>query len=157
MELEKANSYLQKTVELKSNIERSFLLLGERLKRIRDEKIYLPAYEAFWCFTEEQLKMSESTASRLISVYQKFILDWKVSPEKVIDIGGWNEAYLICKQAKNKDEAEELLEKYALMPPSEIRKEVASLKVGEHKHDWYELHIRQCRVCGLKEQIQNEK
>lgn len=156
MELEKANNYLEKTVELKSSIERSFLLLGERLKKIRDERLYLPSYEAFWCFTEEQLKMSESVASRLISVYQKFILDWKVSPEKVVEIGGWNEAYLISKHAKNKDEAEEMLEKYALMPPSEVRKDVASLKVGEHRHEWIEVRIRQCKACGLREKIYNE-
>ncbi|MDL5400733.1 hypothetical protein QSI00_24520, partial [Escherichia coli] len=80
----------------------SFLLLGERLKKIRDEKLYIPSFEAFWCFAEEEIKLSESTCSRLISVYEKFILEWNIDPADVVAIGGWNEAYLIGKIATTK-------------------------------------------------------
>ena len=155
--LEKNEIYLKKTKSLKDDLEHGFLLLAERLFKIRTERLFLPTYEAFWCYTEEELKLSESTCSRLINVFQRFILEWGVSPEKVISIGGWNEAYLISKVAKNKKEAEDMLDKYALMPPSEARKDMAELKAGEHCHNWQEIHIRQCTVCGCREKIYNDK
>ena len=154
---EKNEKYLEKTKELKETIERSFLYLGERLLKIRNERLFLPSYEAFWCYTEEELKLSESTCSRLINVFQRFILEWGVSPEKVISIGGWNEAYLISKVAKNKKEAEDMLDKYALMPPSEARKDMAELKAGEHKCKMFRVCFDQCEICGTRVKVFNDK
>lgn len=138
---------------LKDMIEKSFIVLAEKLKQIRDERLYAPIHESFWSFLQEDLKMSESQASRMITTYEKLILGMGFTPKEILEIGGWNEAYLIAKHAKNKKDAQLLMEKSALMPPTEFRKEIAEYKSGEHKHNWEEVHFRQCKICFIREKI----
>ncbi len=150
-------SYCEETKALKDNLEKGFLALGERLKRIRDEKLYMPVHENFWAFLQEDIKISESMASRLITVFEKLILGYGVSQETVIELGGWSEAYQVAKLAHSKKEAEELIDKLKLLPPSEQRKELADYKAGGVcQHEWNEIHIKQCKLCGLKEKVYDQ-
>lgn len=140
-------------IALKEMIEKSFILLAEKLKRIRDERLYEPAHEGFWQFLQEDLKMSESQASRMIITYEKLILGMGFTASRILEVGGWNEAYLIAKHARNKKEADELIDQASLMPPTEFRKVINDLKAGDkHSHNWIEVHLRQC-ACGAKEKI----
>ena len=56
--------FLRETLELRQSIEEGFLSLGERLKKIRDERMYEVDYESFDHFLSE-LKVSPGTASKL--------------------------------------------------------------------------------------------
>lgn len=147
---------IEECIALKEMIEQGFIVLAGRLKKIRDEKLYSPQHESFWMFLQEDLKMSDSQASKLITTYEILVVKYGMTERRVLDTGGWNEAYLIAKQAKNKDEADELIEKSSLMPPTEFRKVLADEKIGEHRHEWLEIHIRQCKKCNLREKIFKE-
>ena len=148
----------QKAIDLKDTIEKNFLTLGLLLKDIRDNRRY--SQEAFWCFCEEDMKFSESKASRLIKVIEVMLLGWKWNEERIIKIGGWDSAYLIASTAKDQKEGENMYEKGetadGFLPPSEYRKIVSEHKQGvECKHtDTYMLKI--CRKCGYKEKMYND-
>ena len=92
----------------------------------------------------------------MITTYEKLVIGMGFTSREILEIGGWNEAYLIAKHAKNKKDAQELMEKSALMPPTEFRKEMAEYRVGEHKHFWEEVHFRQCKICFIREKIFKE-
>jgi len=153
MNLQITNEWCKKAVVLKQNLEKNFIVLGGLLLKIRDEELYKPDWEAFWEFCEGEMKMSESQASRLITAYKKLILEYGFTDEFVVEAGGWNEAYTVAKLARDRNHALELLEKGKLMPPSDFRKELSLEKVGEHKHDFFIVNQRQCRICGLREKI----
>jgi len=142
----------QEAIALKDVIGEGILTLGKKLKDIRENRYYHPTHETFWQFCEEDMKMSDSKASRLISVYEFFILKHGISPTKVLELDSWDTAYKISLTAKSKDEAERLLD----LVPSELKKEMAGLKNGEHKHEWVETHVRQCKICQLREKIYND-
>lgn len=144
---------IEECIALKEMIEQGFIVLAGKLKKIRDEKLYSPQHESFWAFLQEDLKMSESQASKLITTYEVLVLKYGMTERRVLDTGGWNEAYLIAKQAKNKDEADDLIEKSSLMPPTEFRKVLADEKIGPHTHKWEIVNFRQCTKCGLREKI----
>ena len=133
------------------SIKRNFILMAEKLKKIRDERLYVSAgHEAFWMFCEEDCEMSESSASKLITTYEKLVLKFGISPSKLLK--SWNSAYMIASACDTKEKAEGLLEKN--LPPSELKKELAEMKGGDnHKHSWVEIHIRQCKTCNAREKI----
>jgi hypothetical protein len=141
----------EKAVALKNKLEIGFLELGKLLKQIRDEKLYMPEFEAFWMFTEEKLQITESTASKMIKVYVRCILEWDISPDTIVGVGGWNSAYEITCIASSKEQAVDLFEKREIMPPSEWKKEVADMKDGgECDHHWGKVDFYQCSKCNRK-------
>lgn len=149
-------TYCKETVLLKNKLEESFLELGERLYKIRNERLYeQEGYESFALFVWE-LKMSESSASKIISVYEKLILELGVEKEKVIAVGGYSIAYPIAQFVKTKDEAENWLDKGAVLTKKDIEEEIREVKKGIHTCDMYELHIKQCKICGKKEKVYEE-
>ncbi len=156
MNQELTTNYLQKTVDLKTTIEQSFLLLGERLKKIRDEGMFRPTYSFFYEWLEAEAKMKESMASRLISVYEKFIVNWGIDPTKVAEAGGWSDVYSIGTFAKTKEEAESWLERKKTLSSGDFRKEVTESKHGKCEHEWVEVHLNQCTKCGDREKIFHE-
>jgi hypothetical protein len=142
----------QKVVELNKKIQSTFLIMAEKMKAIRDGKLYIGGgHETFWQFCEEDLGMSESTASKLITSYEVLILKYKISHEKVLQ-NGWTNCYRIACASETKEQAEELLDKN--LPPSELTKELADKNGGgECRHEWKEIHLRQCSKCMSKEKI----
>jgi len=64
-------------IALKDEIEKNFLVLGKGLIAVRDERLYIPAWNSFPEYCEE-LKLSESKASKLISIYSKFVVAFDI-------------------------------------------------------------------------------
>lgn len=156
--LQKNLEYCEKTLTLKSALEEGFVALGERLGRIRDEELYKPQWSTFAEFLEE-MKLSEATASKMISIYQKFVIGFGIAPEKIALAGGWNPAYEISTFAQTKKEAVEWLEKSSTLTRQDLRKELQERKSGipmkECKHkDTYTIKI--CRDCGEREKINED-
>lgn len=149
----KNHEFLEGTKDLKNDIEKRFLLLGKRLKKIRDEQLYVPEYEKFYEWLEGEMKMSESTASRLITVYTVFIEKYEMDMEVVSQIG-WSDAYALSKSVKTKEEAEEWLEKGALLTSSDLRKELVEFRRGKPcDHTWEKIPYEQCTGCGERRRI----
>ncbi len=91
--------YCEETLALKEGLELGFLTLGERLLRIRDERLHAPQWEDFDEFVAE-LKMAPSTVSRLIGIYQKLVLEYKIAPAQIGKAGGWTVVAEVFVEAK---------------------------------------------------------
>jgi hypothetical protein len=148
--------YCEETIRLKENIEMSFLELGERLMRIRDERLYENNWEAFEDFLME-VKISNGTASKLINIYQRFVLEYKIPLKKLASAGGWSVVAECLPLIKSKDEALEWLEKAGFMTQTDIRREMKEAKTGimmkDCDHDWEYISFRTCSKCSLKERV----
>lgn len=159
--LELANyEYIEKTVALKNNIEKGFLELGERLKSIRDERMYEPQYDSFDDFIPE-LKMSHATVSKLINIYEKFVVQYRLSSTVLLEAGGWTVIAELLPIVKSKADAKKWIEKARLLHRNDLRIEIKEFRTGidqrtcKHTKDFYVLHI--CRICGFRETIKNVK
>ena len=149
--------YCQQTLTLKANIEHSFLALGERLKKIRDQRLYEPSWTSFYEYCEE-MKMNESTASRLIGIYEKFILEYHFEHQKLLEAGGWSVISECLPVIKSKNDAEEWLHKAKTLSRGDLRKELKEKKTGITetgcRHDYYMLRV--CRKCGEKTRVYDD-
>ena len=146
-------NYCLECIEWKEQLEAAFLVLGEKLMRIRDGHFYDESWETFEDYLKE-IKMQPSVASRLITVYKKFILEYEVEPKKIAVAGGWSNAYEIIGKSNSKEEAEEWLERFEYADSTKtvgkIKKELRTgVKQDECSHsEFYTLHV--CKKCGEK-------
>lgn len=151
-------SYLTDTIELKKTIEVSFLTLGERLSKIRHEKLWSDGYTSFEEFLEEA-KLSPATASKLINIYQRFFIEWKFPQEKLVEAGGWTVVATLLPVCKTREQAEDWLGRSHLLTRSDMEKEIKELKTGLPMKDCLHTNsyvIRVCRDCGNRERIYEE-
>lgn len=144
-------NYCLEVVALKKNIELAFLTLGERLSIIRDQELYHSNWESFNDYLDE-IKMSPSVASRLISVYQTMVLKYQIPVDLIANAGGWSNVYEITKVAQSKEEVERWLVESENRLPKDTKIALREAKSGimqdECQHDYYTLQI--CRRCGDK-------
>lgn len=150
--IKKNSQYCFETLALKRNIEMNFLELGKRLRKIREEELYKPNYEDFAEFCLE-IKLSGPTVSKLINIYDVFVLQYKVSPKVIASAGGWSVIAETLPFVNNKKDAENLLHKATVLTRSDLRRELIELKKGvpmaECKHE-NAYHISCCPDCGIR-------
>lgn len=152
--------FCQETLDLRQNIEVTFLELGRRLYKIRESRMFEPAYSSFNEFCLE-LKMSQSAISKLLNIYKKFILEYGFTKSQLMRAGGWAVVAETLPVIKNRKDAKEFIEKASTMPLQHVRREVRERKSGvdqrtcNHKDDAYVLRI--CRRCGDKEVLEDTK
>lgn len=150
-----AYSYLEQTKALKDKLEEGFLTLGERLFKIRTEELWKNGHDSFPLFLEE-MKMSEATASKLINIYRKFVVQYGFSEERLVAAGGWTQLAEILPYAKDKEAAERLVEKSITLTRKHLRDELSEERTGVSQAkclhaNSYTIHV--CRDCGFKERI----
>lgn len=149
------HEFLESTIALRDEIEQGFLVLGERLKKIRDEQLYEPEYTDFEEFVAE-LRVSRSTAYKLIGVYEKFILIGGLDPATVAK-QGWGNLCLFLGLIKNKADAQRIFDRISPLGRGDAAKELIEMKTGKPQADCKHLDtytISVCRECGIK--IRNE-
>lgn len=145
-------NFCLEVVELKKNIEVAYLLLGEKLGAIRDRQLYSPNWESFEDYLDE-IKINVSVASRLITVYNKFVVEYGLDTRLIAGAGGWSNAYEISRLASGKEEAQRMLEESSLMTPKDVKIRLREQKTGimqdscDHA-DTYTITV--CRKCGIK-------
>lgn len=148
-ELTNNREYCKETLELKKRLESSFLSLGERLMKIRDERLYEGDYDNFAAFCWEA-RLAESTASRLISVYQKFVQEYGLDIGKLSRIG-WSSLYALLPMATDKETAEELVEDASEMRRDDVTEKVRAAKYPNCKHkNTHTITLICCDDCGAK-------
>jgi len=159
-ELEKKNyDFCMETIALKSAIEGSFLELGKRLFTIREKEMYLPSYETFEEFSLE-LKMSRATVSKLVNIYQLFVLKFGIPETRLLQAGGWSNVAELLPVVNTKAQAIKWLEKAEALTRADLRIALTTKKTGidpadcEHDKDFFVLKI--CRTCGLKQSIKEK-
>ena len=152
----KALEFCEETLQLHLEAEGVFLSLAKRLKQIRDEKLFGTQWSSFGEFLNE-MKLTEAKASRLITVYEKFVLGWGIDTPKLLTAGGWTNLYELGRFAKTKEEALEWIERRATAMESHFRESLRIARKGleDCKHEeYYELRI--CSRCGHRERIFRE-
>jgi len=144
------HKFLQETVELKSTIEQSFLALAERLYKIRGERLWDGEYDTFDEFLTE-LDLSAATCSKLCSIYEHWILKAGVKVE-ALGKCAWSSLYEAIPLLE-KGNANELAEELKLLTRADAIEKVRETMKPCERHDWQDVHFRQCENCGKREKI----
>jgi hypothetical protein len=133
--------YCNDTLQLKTTIEKGFLMMGERLYKIRAEKLYSPQWSSFAEYLEEFGNMSQGTASKLINVYLRFVKEFEIDESKLLQAKGWTNLAKIAAISRTKEEAEEWVDKAIVLTARDLDREITEYTKGtdmikcEHKHD----------------------
>lgn len=149
--------YCEDTISQKHVLEMAWLDLCKRLKEIRDGEMFKGRWDSFEDFLNDpQMGMDKSTASRMITIHEKLILEYKVKPTVIANAGGWTKVAEVMPVINTKEDAEEWLSKCEHLSKADVRKEVKRVqsqidgKDCKHK-DTYQLVLKVCRYCGDKE------
>jgi len=144
-----------KTLELKDQIEGGFLELGQRLGRIKRSLMYEPHWSSWEEYLME-LGISNSMASRLINIYERFVVDWKIAPAKLVAAGGWTVVAKILPRVTDRQDALEWLSKAKTLSRTDLGRELAEEETGLQQSDCKHpdaFLLRCCPDCQLKEKI----
>ena len=151
------NNFCKSALLVKRDIEFSFLQLGEMLHRIKKESLF----EAGWSSWEEyemELKMSSATISKIMRIYEIFVLRYSFTPKLLAEAGGWSmvaEILPVISETTPRQRVEELLDNCINQSRTDVRRTIQEARSGiemkDCKHDFYT--IRVCRICGLREKI----
>jgi hypothetical protein len=152
---EKGYALCEKTRELKDDLEKGFLVLGKNLHKIKTEEMYLCQWLTWEDYLDD-MKLSQATASKLITIYEKFILEWKIDQQLLVDVGGWSNAYTLIPLLKGKGEEEikHSIKELSLLSRSSLDQRRLEAKTGIsqdtclHTGATYTLII--CKTCGKK-------
>lgn len=139
--------YLEETLFLKENLEKGFLHLGERLYRIKNERLWELDYGSYAEFLMEA-KISEATASKLVAIYSKFVLEYGMSYD-VLAPCSWSSLYTLLPLATSKEKAEELVDEAANLKRGDVEEKIRAEKHPDCRHD-DQYTITVCRGCGLR-------
>lgn len=156
MDLQKQSEFCKQTLELKQNIEVTFLEFGARLSYIKSNDLWKSQWES-WEYYLEEAKLSPATASKLINIYEKFVVEYQIQPKDIAIAGGWSSVSEVLPMVKDKVSALEWLNKVATLTRKDLRDEMLEKKTGipqsstEYDDDVYYLKI--WRVTGKKIQI----
>jgi hypothetical protein len=151
-------NYCHKALELKKDIEFSYLKLAEMLYNIQLEKLYEPQWSSWLEFCME-LRLSKATVSKLMGIYQIFILKYGFEREEVTVVG-WTLLAETLPHIKKKSDAIKWLRNASSLSREHLKKEVVeaktNVKMYECKHkDTYTIRI--CRDCKEKWQDEDKK
>lgn len=157
---EKNYSYCQETLRLEVDARKLYFELGERLYEIREKQLFLPAWDSWDIFCMEFSDMSQGSISKIISVYEKFVVQFGYTAEELVPAGGWTKLYEIGKQVNTRKEADKWIEEAKELTRSDLQKSLTEERTGvsqsdcKHKNT-YTVEI--CRDCGLRmEQHQHD-
>ena len=117
------HDYCLETVQLKHSLELHFLEMGKRLMEIRDNKLYKPYWDDFIDYLMEA-KIEKSRANRIINIYDKFVLQYKIEPKKLAAAGGWSVLSEVLPVVTDQESAEEWVSKASEHPQHELRAEI---------------------------------
>lgn len=123
------HDYCQETLRIKQSLELHFLELGKRLFEIREGKLFEPYWDSFTEYLME-MRLDATKASRLVNIYKTFVLKYEIEPQKLADAGGWSVLAEVLPMVKDKESADEWVEKATLHPQHELRDEIRESRDG---------------------------
>lgn len=155
-EIIKPLEFCAHTIAFKHFIETQWLDLAGQLKQIRDKELYLGRWDNFEDFLlDPTMGMDKGTASKMITIFEKFILEYKIKESKIAQVGGWSKVAEILPVVKDKKSAEEWLENAASLSKTDLRQQIKEERNPEsisckHKNT-YKVVMCCCRDCNNKE------
>lgn len=153
-EIIKPLEFCAHTIAFKHFIETQWLELAGQLKQIRDKELFKGRWESFEDFLgDPTMAMDKGTASKMINIYEKFILEYHIKESRIAQVGGWAKVAEILPVVKNKKSAEEWLDSAASLSKADLRKEIheerSGIQMSKCKHEDYYI-VKICRCCGDK-------
>lgn len=142
-------SYCQVAIGMKKDMEFTYLKLGEMLYNIREGNLFEPQWSSFGEYIME-LKISESTASKIINIYRLFELEYGFPREK-LSLVGWTALAETLPFIKSKADAKHWLEHATSLTRVDLKRELIEAKTGvmqrdcSHKNTYM---IQVCKDCG---------
>lgn len=154
-EITKYNDIHEKVIELKRNIETSFIKMGAYLKKIRDDKLY----EQKGCITFEEylgmpeLSLSRSTVYAIINVYETYFIksgQSDFSDNELIEIG-YTKLNRIS-QFKDEPDFDEWIYKAKTLSLTDLSLEIKDTKEIKEKEAIIIEEVKEvvCPKCGYK-------
>lgn len=142
--------YCNEALEIEKKLRKGFLVLAQYLYKIREGRFYEPQWSTFEEYMWEFKEISPATISKMISVYENYVVKFKFRPRKLEPIG-WNALYTMLPVIKSKASAQRWIGTALVLSRQDLFKEIKEKRTGvdmsECKHeDFYEIRI--CRTCG---------
>lgn len=150
--------YCNEALEIEKKLRKGFLILAQYLYKIREGKFYEPQWSSWEEYCWEFKEISPATISKMISVYESFVVKYKFRPRKLESIG-WNGLYIMLPLITSKKKAQHWLGLANTLSRSDLFKEIKEKKTGiqmvdcPHK-DCYIIKI--CRTCGDRQKQEQE-
>ena len=144
------HKYLSDTVALKETIETGFINLAERLYKIRQDRIWDGEYDNLEEFLLE-LDLSLPTCSKLCSIYENWVLKGGVKVEALAG-ANWTSLYEFIPLLE-KGNPKELVDELKLLTRADAIEKVRELKNPCSRHEWEDVHFRQCKKCFKREKV----
>jgi hypothetical protein len=143
-------NFLRDTIDLVKQIETRFLELAARLYNIKDKEMWKSSYESYQEFLDTA-KINPGHASILASIHKAYVVEGKMTVEKLAGIGYSNlyEALPLLE----KESVSKVVEKARLLTRSEIKDEVRDEKHGAHTHKPGTARWASCETCGKLFQV----
>jgi hypothetical protein len=154
MELDNFN-YCQQAIQIKKTTEANFLMLGQYLHNIREQQLYQGQWDSFPEYLED-MTLPEGTASKLINIYKKFVYEYGIANERLLETGGWTKLALLLPIVTDKDTAEEWLDKATVLSSRDLQKEIKESETGidmiqcQHTKTRF---VEKCEECGEHWQV----
>jgi len=134
---ERADKAFKRVVQLTRDIQANFILLGLELLKIQDEQLYLAYGKSMNSFlASPEISIPASTAYRCMEIASKFILEYKIPQDELVQVG-IKKLTLINPIAKEKKQAQHWIEKAKVLSSSDLQKEIKQTK----KQPVYEIDI----------------
>lgn len=151
--------YCQKALDMESIARGVYLSLGEMLYKIREERLYEPFWSSWAEYCMEFKDFSQGSISKMIAVYEVFVLKYGYSVDELSKAGGWTKLYALTPHIKSKKDADKWLKIAGEQTRTDLGRSLVEAKTGismsdcKHKNSHV---IRICDDCGVKV-IEHEK
>jgi hypothetical protein len=152
---EKQYEYCKDTLSLATGIKKAFMVLAERLYKIKTRKLYKSFHEKWYMYLDE-IELHESVASRLITIYEKLVQSLDVKMDQIQNVE-YSKLYEIQKVSDTKDIAMYWIEQVnsedeeQRLTLKDLKAKINAMNAGitedapcEHKETYL---IRCCRCC----------
>lgn len=151
--------YCQRAVMLEEAGRAMYLTLGEMLFNIRNGRLYEPFWSSWQEYIMEFKDLSGASVSKLITVYEVFVLKYGFKIEELAKAGGWTKLYQLALVSPTRSKAEKWLAKAGVTTRNDLQKFLVEAKTGidmstcKHKDAYL---IRICPDCGDRHRVYDE-
>lgn len=154
-------AFCEATIEQKVNLEVAFLDFGRRLKKIRDERLYEGQWDSFGQYCLELKGTSETSASRLIGLYETLVVKYAIPLKQIAVAGGWSVIAETLPMMTTKKEALHWLHEATHSTRTDLRRTLKEVKTGKPMakcaHRQYVVYRTCMDGCGLRERIEDTR
>lgn len=151
--------YCNKALDIKGEIESSFLTLGEYLYNIKEHNLFFPQWDSFleFCF---ELKISSNMVNKLIQIHKTLILGYGLTQNDVLQAGGWSAVQEVLPFISSKQDAIKWLKDAGTLTRSDLRKSITEMKTGVDmkncKHKTFYI-VKICNDCGERIRVYEDE